>query len=204
MDLSRLLDRPQHRGYLDGQFLVAMPHMEDKRFRRAVVYMCAHSADGAMGIVVNHAATHVSFPDLLVQLKIVPEGADILLPPGAETPQIVQGGPVEQARGFVLHTPEVFIDNSTLPIAEGVCLTATLDILKAIAHGRGPRHAMLALGYAGWSAGQLEGEIQANGWLSCPADSSIIFDADLDSKYARVLRSLGVDPAALSTAAGRA
>jgi putative transcriptional regulator len=204
MNLSSLLDRQQRPGFLDGQFLVAMPTMEDPRFRRAVIYLCAHSADGAMGIVINHPAPHVSFPDLLVQLKIIPEGADILLPPGVGDMQVVQGGPVEQARGFVLHTPEVFIDNSTLPIAEGICLTATLDILKAIARGKGPRAAVLALGYAGWSAGQLESEIQANGWLNCPADAAIIFDHDLDTKYERAMHKIGVDPALLSGQAGRA
>jgi len=204
MRINRLLDQPHAPGFLDGQFLVAMPTMEDQRFKRSVIYVCAHSPDGAMGIVVNQPAQHITFPDLLVQLKIIPEGADILLPPGAADTVVLNGGPVEQARGFVLHTPEVFIDNSTLPIAEGICLTATLDILKAIAKGAGPRAAVLALGYAGWSAGQLETEIQANGWLSCPADPDLIFDPDLDGKYAKAMRRIGVDPALLSGQAGRA
>jgi putative transcriptional regulator len=204
MASSRIFERPREPGFLDGQFLVAMPGMEDPRFKRAVVYMCAHSADGAMGIVINHPAPHVSFPDLLVQLKIVPQEADILQPPGTDEVRVLQGGPVEQARGFVLHTPEVFIENSTLPLAEGLCLTATLDILKAIARGTGPRSAVLALGYAGWAPGQLETEINANGWLSCPADPQVIFDPDLEGKYIRVMRTIGVDPAALSSEAGRA
>jgi putative transcriptional regulator len=201
---SRIFERPQEPGFLDGQFLVAMPGMEDPRFKRAVIYVCAHSAAGAMGIIVNHPAPHVSFPDLLVQLKILPEGSDILLPPGAGDVPVVQGGPVEQARGFLLHSPEVFIDNSTLPLADGLCLTATLDILKAIARGNGPRSAVLALGYAGWAPGQLETEIQHNGWLSCPADPAIVLDADLPSKYLRVMRRIGIDPALLSSEAGRA
>ena len=204
MAASRIFERPQEPGFLDGQFLVAMPSMEDPRFRRAVVYMCAHSSDGAMGIVINQPAPHISFSDLLVQLKIIPQDADILLPPGADDVRVLQGGPVEQARGFVLHTPEVFIENSTLPLAEGLCLTATLDILKAIARGAGPRSAVLALGYAGWAPGQLELEIQANGWLSCPADPAVIFDPDLDGKYIRVMRTIGVDPSLLSSQAGRA
>lgn len=201
---SRPFDRPQQPGFLDGQFLVAMPGMEDPRFKRAVIYLCAHSADGAMGIVINHPAPNLSFPDLLVQLKIVPEDADILLPPGTDDVPVLNGGPVEQARGFVLHSPDVMIENATLPLADGLCLTATLDILKAIARGTGPRQAVLALGYAGWSAGQLEAEIQANGWLSCPADPALIFDPDAEMKYARALRTIGVDPSLLSTQAGRA
>lgn len=204
MGASRIFERPREPGFLDGHFLVAMPGMEDPRFKRAVIYMCAHSSDGAMGIVINQPAPHISFSDLLVQLKIIPEDADILLPPGTDDVRVLQGGPVEQARGFVLHTPEVFIENSTLPLAEGLCLTATLDILKAIARGAGPRSAVLALGYAGWAPGQLELEIHANGWLSCPADPEVIFDPDLDGKYIRVMRTIGVDPSLLSSQAGRA
>lgn len=201
---SRPFDRPLQPGFLDGQFLVAMPGMEDPRFKRALIYMCAHSKDGAMGIVVNHPAPNLNFGDLLVQLKIVPEGADILLPSNVEEMPVLNGGPVEQGRGFVLHSPEVVIQNSTLPLAEGLCLTATLDILKAIARGQGPKQAVLALGYAGWSAGQLESEIQANGWLSCPADPALIFDPDIESKYARALKAIGVDPTLLSAQAGHA
>jgi putative transcriptional regulator len=201
---SRPFDRPLQPGFLDGQFLVAMPGMEDPRFKRALIYMCAHSKDGAMGIVVNHPAPNLNFGDLLVQLKIVPEGADILLPSNVEDMPVLNGGPVEQGRGFVLHSPEVVIQNSTLPLADGLCLTATLDILKAIARGQGPKKAVLALGYAGWSAGQLESEIQANGWLSCPADPALIFDPDIDSKYARALKAIGVDPTLLSAQAGHA
>lgn len=203
MSLSRLLERPHMPGFLDGQFLVAMPTMEDDRFRRSVIYMCAHSREGAMGIVINHPAPHVTFPDLLVQLKIIPEGSEIRLP-SAEEVSVVQGGPVEQARGFLLHTPDVFIENSTLPIDDGVCLTATLDILKAIASGRGPKRAILALGYAAWSPSQLEGEIQDNGWLTCPGNIDMIFDPGLDTKYDRAMKSIGVDLASLASECGRA
>ncbi len=190
--------------YLDGQLLVAMPGMEDERFARTVIYLCAHSEEGAMGIVVNKPAPDLNFPDLLVQLDIIPAADVIRLPTRAGRVKVLRGGPVETGRGFVLHTPDFFIDNSTLPIDDGICLTATVDILRAIAKGEGPASALLALGYAGWSAGQLETEIQSNGWLTCPADPSIVFDLSLESKYERTLRAIGVDPAMLSGEAGHA
>jgi putative transcriptional regulator len=191
-------------GYLDGQLLVAMPGMADERFARTVVYVCAHSEDGAMGIVVNKPAADLNFPDLLVQLDIIPEAERIQLPQRVGRVQVLMGGPVETSRGFVLHSPDFFIDQSTLPIDEGICLTATVDILRAIAKGEGPANAVLALGYAGWSEGQLEKEIQANGWLNCPADPEIIFHSTLDSKYDLALRRIGIDPAMLSSDAGHA
>lgn len=195
-------DREQ--GYLDGQFLVAMPGMLDERFARSVIYLCAHSEEGAMGIVVNQAVPQISFSDLLVQLDIIPEGPEIRLPRAASRMIVQRGGPVETGRGFVLHSADYFADNSTLPIDENICLTATLDVLKAIASGSGPESAMLALGYAGWGAGQLEEEIQANGWLSLKGDAELIFDTDLDGKYTRALALMGVDPAMLSGEAGHA
>jgi putative transcriptional regulator len=191
-------------GYLDGQFLVAMPGMLDERFARSVIYLCAHSEEGAMGIVVNQAVPQISFSDLLVQLDIIPEGPEIRLPRAASRMIVQRGGPVETGRGFVLHSADYFADNSTLPIDENICLTATLDVLKAIASGSGPESAMLALGYAGWGAGQLEEEIQANGWLSLKGDAELIFDTDLDGKYTRALALMGVDPAMLSGEAGHA
>jgi putative transcriptional regulator len=178
--------------------------MEDGRFARSVVYLCAHSADGAMGIVINQLAPQIAFPDLLVQLDIIPEAPEIRLPAAASRMLVQRGGPVETGRGFVLHTADYFVEHSTLPIDENVCLTATLEILKAIASGSGPESAMLALGYAGWSPGQLEEEIQANGWLHCRASAELIFDRDLDSKYARALALLGVDPVMLSAQSGHA
>ena len=190
--------------YLDGQFLIAMPGMQDSRFARTVVYLCAHSADGAMGIMINQPAPQITFRDLLVQLDIIPEGPEIRLPGPAGRMQVHRGGPVETGRGFVLHSADYFIENSTLPIDEHVCLTATLEILKAIAVGNGPENAMLALGYAGWAPGQLESEIQANGWLHCPATPELIFDADLEAKYDRALGMLGIDVARLSGEAGHA
>jgi putative transcriptional regulator len=192
------------RGYLDGQLLIAMPSMTEGPFARTVVYLCAHSADGAMGIMINQPAPQITFPDLLVQLEVIPQGAGIRLPMRARRMQVHRGGPVETGRGFVLHSSEYFIESSTLPIDEHVSLTATLDILKAIAAGDGPANAMLALGYAGWSPGQLDTEIQANGWLHCPAIPDLIFDTDLEGKYTRALAILGVDPGRLSPQAGHA
>jgi putative transcriptional regulator len=191
-------------GYLDGQLLVAMPGMTDDRFVRSVIYVCAHSAEGAMGIVLNRPASDLNFPDLLVQLEIVPDADRIKLPQRVGRMPVLMGGPVETSRGFVLHSPDFYIDQSTLPIDDGICLTATVDILRAIAKGEGPQSAVLALGYAGWSAGQLESEIQANGWLNCPADPELIFHSALDLRYTMALRKIGVDPAMLSMDAGHA
>ncbi len=192
------------RDFLDGQMLIAMPSMRDERFARSLVYVCAHSSEGAMGIVVNQPANHIDFGDLLVQLDVVPAQERILLPQRAETVRVLRGGPVETGRGFVLHSADYFIENSTLPIDNGICLTASLDILKAIAGGRGPESAVLALGYAGWAPGQLESEIQANGWLHCPADSELVFGEVVEAKYDLALRKLGVLPGMLSPEAGHA
>ena len=197
-------DAAPSRGYLDGQMLIAMPMMSDERFARTLVYLCAHSSEGAMGIVVNQPAQNVKFPDLLVQLEVIPAAERIQLPGSAGEVKVLKGGPVETGRGFVLHSADFFIENSTLPIDEGICLTATLDILKAIARGKGPSNAILALGYAGWAPGQLEQEIQQNGWLNCPADSELIFGIDVEHKYERALAKLGIDPAMLSSEAGHA
>jgi putative transcriptional regulator len=192
------------KGSLDGHFLIAMPGMEDSRFARSVVYICAHSVDGAMGIMINQPAPRLSFPDLLVQLGVITQGEQIQLPPDARKMRVHRGGPVETGRGFILHSSDYFVANSTLPIDENVSLTATLEILKAIALGLGPESAILALGYAGWAPGQLESEIQANGWLSCPASPEIIFDEPLDTRYERALAAAGIDPGRLSSVAGHA
>ncbi|TCT05135.1 YqgE/AlgH family protein [Aquabacter spiritensis] len=190
--------------FLDGKMLIAMPSMQDERFSRTLVYLCAHSAEGAMGIVVNQPASHIDFAELLVQLDVVPAADRILLPKTAEAVKVLKGGPVETGRGFVLHSADYFIENSTLPIDNGICLTATLDILKAIAGGRGPSNAVLALGYAGWAPGQLETEIQANGWLHCPADADLLFGDAIESKYDRAMRRIGIVPGMLSRDAGHA
>ena len=192
------------RGYLDGQMLIAMPTMRDERFTRSLIYICAHSSEGAMGIIVNQPAANINFPDLLVQLDVIPATDLIELPPRAGSVQVLKGGPVETGRGFVLHSADFFIENSTLPIDDGICLTATLDILKAIARGKGPASALLALGYAGWAPGQLETEIQDNGWLHCSADAELIFGVDAGRKYEQALEKLGISLAMLSSEAGHA
>jgi putative transcriptional regulator len=197
-------ERKVQRGYLDGQMLIAMPTMRDERFLRSVIYVCAHSSEGAMGIIVNQPAPNIKFSDLLVQLEVIPAADLIELPPEAGTVKVLKGGPVETGRGFVLHSADFFIENSTLPIDDGICLTATLDILKAIARGKGPESALLALGYAGWAPGQLETEIQENGWLHCPADLELIFGPDVEGKYSKALRKIGIDPGKLSSEAGHA
>jgi putative transcriptional regulator len=197
-------DNSAGRGYLDGQLLIAMPVMGDPRFERSVIYMCAHSADGAMGIMVNRPAGSIDFPELLVQLNIIDKDAQIKLPENAESLQVLSGGPVDKGRGFVLHSSDFFLANATLPIDGNICLTATVDILKAIANGSGPKHAILALGYAGWAPGQLETEIQSNGWLHCDADPDLVFGDDVEEKYTRALRKIGIDPGMLSGEAGHA
>ena len=181
-----------------ARLLIAMPVMGDPRFERSVIYLCAHSSEGAMGIIVNRPAGSIDFPGLLVQLDIIKKADQIKLPENAETMKVLSGGPVDTGRGFVLHSSDFFIEDATLQIDDGICLTATVDILKAIARGAGPKHAILALGYAGWGAGQLENEIQDNGWLHCDADPDLIFGGDVEEKYLRALRKIGIDPGMLS------
>ncbi|MFN4283044.1 MAG: YqgE/AlgH family protein [Alphaproteobacteria bacterium] len=183
-------------GYLTGQLLIAMPQMADSRFAHAVIYICAHNADGAMGLVLNKGVEKPTFPDLLKQLDI--ETAD-----DAEPINVLFGGPVETGRGFVLHSAD-YLQDATLLVEPDVGLTATLDILRDIASGGGPRHKLLMLGYAGWGPGQLDAEIQANGWLNVAADEALIFDHDLDTKWDRALAKLGVDGSMLSGDAGHA
>ena len=191
-------------GYLDGQLLIAMPVMTDRRFARSVIYMCAHSEEGAMGLIINQRASHISFPDLLERLGITTLSGEEGISNELLGMSVHVGGPVETGRGFVLHTADYHSSDSTLKIDDGVSLTATIDILKAIATGKGPGRSMLALGYAGWSPGQLESEIHANGWLNCPADADLVFDDDVESKYRRALAKIGIDPSFLVSDAGHA
>jgi putative transcriptional regulator len=197
-------NRSERDGYLDGQLLIAMPAMGDPRFARSVIYMCAHSPEGAMGIIINQRAPNISFTELLSQLNIVPAEDRIRVASPLHAMAVHLGGPVETGRGFVLHSADYFKAESTLPIDESVCLTATIDILRDIAKGTGPDKALLALGYAGWAPGQLESEIHANGWLNCPADSDLIFDAEVDRKYTRALNRIGIDPLRLVSDSGHA
>ncbi|MFC0283874.1 YqgE/AlgH family protein [Camelimonas abortus] len=202
--MARSIISPSERSdvWLDGQMLVATPSMQDERFARSVIYLCAHSDEGAMGLVVNKPARGLSLADLLRQLEII-DDASIRLPSASERVKVVRGGPVDVGRGFVLHSSDFAIDNSTLHIDDDISLTATVDILRAIARGDGPGNAIVALGYAGWAAGQLEQEIQANGWFSCPADPALIFGR-VEDMYERALAMIGVDPLRLSDQAGHA
>ncbi len=181
---------------LAGQLLVAMPQMQDPRFARTVIYLCAHTPEGAMGLVVNRLVQSITFPDLLEQLGVEPAIA------GSEI-RVHFGGPVESGRGFVLHTAD-YKREGTLPINSSIALTATVDILRDIARGTGPRQRLLALGYAGWGPGQLDAEIQANGWLQVPADEQLVFGRDLDAKWQQALAKLGVEHGRLSGEAGHA
>jgi putative transcriptional regulator len=182
--------------YLTGQLLIAMPTMEDPRFAQSVIYLCAHTLEGAMGLVLNRPLQRPKFDDLLRQLEVAP------LPP-ARRIRLCAGGPMDNARGFVLHTAD-WTGEGSLRVDESLALTASLDVLKAIAEGNGPREGLLALGYAGWGPGQLDAEIQQNAWLSVSADETIVFDADHDTKWRRALAKLNIDPLLLSGAAGHA
>ena len=183
-------------GYLTGQLLVAMPSMQDPRFAKTVVFVCAHTAEGAMGLVVNRLVGSLTFPELLDQL-----GIEI----GDRTEQIRVhfGGPVETSRGFVLHSTD-YLHDASLQVTAQTALTATVDILREIAQGRGPRLSLLALGYAGWGPGQLDGELQENGWLSVTPDEELIFGQELDGKWERAIAKLGISPHHLSGDAGHA
>jgi putative transcriptional regulator len=181
---------------LSDQLLVAMPHMEDPRFARTVVYMCAHSDDGAMGFVVNRLIDNMRFDTLMDQLGLDMERDRPDIP-------IHFGGPVEASRGFALHSTDL-IQEATLVIDEDIALTATTEMLKAIAGGEGPKRCVLALGYASWGAGQLDQEIQDNGWLLVPADDHLVFGLDNNAKWEGALAKLGIDLSLLSTEAGHA
>jgi putative transcriptional regulator len=182
--------------FLTGQLLIAMPTMEDPRFVQSVIYLCAHTPEGAMGLVLNRPLQRPKFDDLLRQLEVAP------VPP-ARRIQLCAGGPMDNARGFVLHTAD-WTGEGSLRVNESLALTASLDVLKAIAEGNGPREGLLALGYAGWGPGQLDAEIQQNAWLSVPADETIVFDDGHETKWRRALAKLNIDPLLLSGAAGHA
>jgi len=190
--------------YLNAQMLLAMPSIGDSRFERSLIYICAHSKEGAMGIVVNKSADEITFPELLERLHIMPEENRINVRPATKDILVHFGGPVETGRGFVLHSADYFSDDATLPIDENTGLTATIDVLRAIAKGNGPRRSMLALGYAGWGPGQLEQEIQSNGWLNCDADEQLLFGTDLNGKYEAAMAKIGITPGQLTSQSGHA
>lgn len=188
---------------LCGKFLIAMPGMGDARFDKSVIYICAHSDEGAMGFIINQTLDNPKVPDFLCQLEIITEEERHQLPDTALNKLMNSGGPVEPGRGFVLHSPD-FNSESTVEVDGNICLTATLEILRAIATGQGPEASFLALGYSGWSAGQLEDEIASNGWLIADATEELIYDTKNQTKYTRSLRLLGIDEALLSSSSGHA
>ena len=199
--VASLLDKSE-RSFMDGQFLIAMPGLQEGTFVRTVIYVCAHSPAGAMGFIINRHQP-VSFLDVLEHLDIL--GGEDLTKLSSEVRQlpVLMGGPVESGRGFVLHSDD-YVGESSIPVTDEVSLTATLDIIRAISKGNGPKRATMMLGYAGWGPGQLETEIASNGWLTCPSADELIFDPSVDTKYERALALLGISPAALSSEAGHA
>ncbi len=184
--------------FLEGKLLIALPGMTDPRFERSVIFICAHSLNsGAMGICINRPIDGLTFRELATKLEIEP---------GPETPDfpILYGGPVETGRGFVLHSCDYEGEEATLPITQEISLTATLDILRAIARGAGPQRAIFALGYAGWGEGQIEAEIQANAWIHCDPDMELLFGEISQTKWSAALHKLGIDISGLTANAGRA
>lgn len=186
----------QQNDYLTGKLLVAMPYMADSRFDHAVIYVCGHDEYGAIGLVINKPLHSLTFSDLLMQLDINPL-------PSVRTVQMQAGGPVEVSRGFVLHSTDYHSD-STVRVGENFCITATLDILRTLAIGQGPRKFLLALGYTGWGSNQLEQEIQDNYWMVVEPSEEIVFNSALDFRWRASMASLGVDPLTLSLDSGRA
>lgn len=189
-------DARQITGSVEGQFLVAVPHMEDPRFQHSVIYMCSHDGDGAIGLIVNKLIEHMPFADLLRQLNVAGHWNDQQI-------RVHFGGPVEPGRGFVLHSPEYAVEG-TKKVGGGMALTGTTEILRDMALGQGPQQSLLALGYAGWGPKQLDREIQQNGWLVVGADQPLLFDPDLDGKWQRAIAKLGFDPGALTHIPGHA
>ncbi|MBK0397924.1 YqgE/AlgH family protein [Limibaculum sp. M0105] len=183
--------------FLDGQILIAMPSMRDPRFERSLVYLCAHSAEGAMGIVINREAGELTLSDLFGTLEI-PIGAAL------RAVHVRYGGPVEPGRGFVLHSSDYESPEATMQVDEEISMTATLDILHAMGAGHGPRDAIVALGYAGWAPGQLEDELRNNGWLTCNADRELLFGDEQAPKWERALAKLGISASMLVSPGGSA
>jgi putative transcriptional regulator len=181
---------------LTGKLLISMPSLEDERFYKTVIYMCAHSTEGAMGIIINKKIDYDLYPDLLEQLGIDK-------PLGGKKLYIRYGGPVESGRGFVLHSDEV-IQKETLSIEKGVALTSTSEFFEDLSNGKGPKNSILALGYAGWGPGQIEKEILSNSWMTLSADSTFLFDEEVTNKWNKAYGLLGVDPNKLSQYSGRA
>lgn len=188
---------------LSGQFLVAMPSMEDERFTETVIYLCAHSEDGAMGLVVNREIVDLQFSDLMSQFELAGRDDSIRVPAEVVNKKVLIGGPVETNRGFVLHSADYFAADSSLRINDEICLTATIDVLRAMVDGTGPSESLLMLGYCGWGTGQLEGELKANGWLTVPHSLELLFSTEIDNRYDAALAAIGVSRAQLSSQQGQ-
>ena len=188
---------------LKGQFLIAMPGMQDERFAKTLIYLVGHGDDGAMGLVVNQRRDDMQFAEILEDMELGAHDELIRLPQVRDR-LVLKGGPVDPSRGFVLHSADYHGSSNTLDVDDRVCLTATKDALKAISLGPGPEKSLFALGYCGWGPGQLEEEIRANGWLTAPSTSALLFDAPIESRYDSAMSQLGIAPANLSPEAGSA
>ncbi|MEM0976996.1 MAG: YqgE/AlgH family protein [Pseudomonadota bacterium] len=180
---------------LEGKFLIAMPGMTDPRFTETLVYMCAHSDGGAMGLIVNKPIPKIDFSELVEQLGVKTEDKKVDAP-------VFYGGPVEHARGFVLHSRDYLVGQATLPVSDSIALTGTLEILEDIATGHGPDRHLLALGYAGWAPNQLEAEIRSNGWLVLDGTDDLVFSDSPDAAWGQAFDALGIDRRLLSGEAG--
>ncbi len=187
---------------LKGQFLVAMPEMGDDRFRDTVIYLVGHGDEGAMGLVINQNLEDMRFADILEELQLGNKDELIHLPDSVKNRKVLRGGPVQKSRGFVLHSSDYFRVGNSYEVNDDICLTATLDILKAIAFHNEPSEALFALGYCGWSPGQLENELQLNGWLTVPFSRELLFGLPIENRYDAALASLGITRATLSASAG--
>ncbi|MEO8758141.1 MAG: YqgE/AlgH family protein [Devosia sp.] len=189
---------------LKGQFLVAMPGMGDERFHESVIYVVGHGDEGAMGLIVNQSVEDMRFVDILEELGLGEKTEIIRLPSTVRDREVLRGGPVQRGRGFVLHSPDYFREGNSYVVNDEICLTATLDILKAMAFNHQPADAVFALGYCGWAPGQLENEIALNGWLTVPFSRDLLFGSPLHDRYDMALGQLGITRATLSGAAGHA
>ncbi len=191
---------PQSRngdGFLTGKLLIAMPGMTDPRFEQTVIFVCSHSADGALGLIVNKPIPGLPFRELMTKMEIEVSDATPRTP-------VMFGGPVETERGYVLHSNDRSNSPTTLAVTSQIALTPTIDILRAIARGQGPQEFLFALGYAGWGPGQIEDEMAANGWIHCDADNAIVFQRDVLSKWKMALAKLGANISGLSSDVGHA
>ena len=198
-EIVKILKKPSDEsfeGYMTGQLLIAMPAMLDSRFSQTVIYVCVHSSEGAMGLVINRLVNELTFSQFLRQL-------DVNSTYIGQEMKIHSGGPVESEHGFILHSAE-YTQEETIIVDDNICLTATINILRDIANGKGPQRSLLALGYTGWGPGQLDNELKQNAWLQVSADTALVFGRDIENKWNSAISKLGIDPLLLSGEAGHA